>query len=110
MICNFETFNKPDIIKLLEFIDEENMISRGSIGQSVEAIISSLPNCDALLIEIINDKEISMFLRECAVLIFGYHKQKDSITMLMMLSDQGSWYAGELASFMKENRWIDPYA
>lgn len=107
---HFETFHKLDIKKLLEFIDEENMISRGSIGQSVEAIITSLPNCDALLAEIVNDKTISMFLRECAVLIFGYHNQKDAINMLMMLSDQGSWYAGELASFLKENGLIDPYA
>lgn len=51
-----------------------------------------------------------MFVRECAVLIFGYHKQKDAIPLLLMLSDQGSWYAGELALFLKENGWIDPYA
>jgi hypothetical protein len=106
----FEKFNKPDVIKLLGFIDEENMISRGSIGQSVEAIISSLSKRDALLIEIINDRAISMFLRECAALIFAYHKQNDATTILMMLSDQGSRYAGELASFMKKNGWIDPYA
>lgn len=40
---HFEAFSKADVIKLLEFVHEENMISRGSIGQSVEAIISSLP-------------------------------------------------------------------
>ena len=107
---HFKTFDKTDVIKLLQFIDEENMISRGSIGQSVEAIISSLPKRDALLTEIITDNTITMFLRECAVLIHGYHNQKDSIPLLIMLSDQGSWYASELALFMKENGWIDPYA
>jgi hypothetical protein len=106
---HFEDFSRADVIKLLAFIDEENMISRGSIGQSVEAIVSSLSKRDVLLIEIINDKAITMFIRECAALIFGYHKQKDSIPLLLMLSDQGSWYAGELALFMKENGWIDPY-
>jgi len=106
----FDEFNKQDIAKLLSFIDEENGIARGSLGQSVEAIISSLSNRDSLLLEIVQDSQLAIFLRESAALIYAYHHQKDALPVLKVLSDQGSWYAGELFSFMRENGWIDPYA
>ncbi len=38
----FDEFDKQEVVKLLSFINEENGIARGSLGQSVEAIISSL--------------------------------------------------------------------
>lgn len=106
----FSEFGKQDIVKLLSFIDEENGISRGSLGQSVEAVISSLPNRDQLLLEIIQDSQLPIFLRECAALIYAYHNQKEALPILKSLSEQGSWYAGELFSFIGENGWIDPYA
>lgn len=106
----FDEFNKQDVEKLLSFIDEERGIARGSLGQSVEAIISSLSNRDNLLLEIIQDSQLAVFIRENAALIYAYHHQKEALTVLKALSDQGSWYAGDLFSFMRENGWIDPYA
>jgi len=106
----FDRFNKQDVEKLLSFIDEENGIARGSLGQSVEAIISSLSNRDSLLLEIIQDDQLAVFIRECAALIYAYHHPNEALTVLKALSDQGSWYAGELFSFIRENGWINPYA
>ena len=106
----FGEFSKQDIVKLLSFIDEENGIARGSLGQSVEAIISSFPDRDNLLLEIIQDSQLPVFVRECAALIYAYHLQKAALPVLKSLSDQGSWYAGELFSFIRENSWFDPYA
>ena len=60
----FEGFDKRDVAKLLSFIDEETGISRGSIGQSVEAIISSLSNRDRLLLEVADDNGLPPCLRE----------------------------------------------
>jgi hypothetical protein len=106
----FGEFNKQDIVKLLSFIDDENGIARRSLGQSVEAIVSSLPNRDDLLLEIVQDDRLAIFLRECAALIYAYHFQKEALPILKALSDKGSWYAGELLSFIQKNGWIDPYA
>jgi hypothetical protein len=106
----FEEFDKSDIGKLLSFIGEETGISRGSIGQSVEAIISSLSNRDRLLFEVIDDVTVPMPSREYAALIYAYHNQQAALPLLRHLSEQGSWYAGELHSYLKENGSVDPYA
>ncbi len=76
----------------------------------MEAIISSLSNRDSLLLEIIQDRQLGISLRESAALIYAYHHQKEALPVLKVLSDQGSWYAGEVFSFMRENGWIDAYA
>jgi len=72
-------FTKKDVIKLLHFIDEETMISRGSLGQSVEAIISIIPNYSKYLEEIIADKGIHIKIREVAAVKYAYHHGKNSI-------------------------------
>jgi hypothetical protein len=106
----FDEFDKQDVIKLLSFIDEEVGICRGSIGQSVEAIISFLSNRDELLTEIMEDADLYMHLREVAVLIFAFNNEKVAIPFLKILSSQGSWYTGELLSFINEYGGINPYA
>lgn len=106
----FDEFNKQDVEKLLCFIDKERGIARGTLGQSAEAIISSLSKRDNFLLEIIQDSQLAMSVRESAALIYAYHHQKEALPVLKALSDQGSWYAGELVSFMQRNGWIDPYA
>ncbi len=104
-----KNFNKTDIIKLLHFIDEENMISRGSLGQSVEAIISSIPNFLTYLEDIIRDKSFDIKLREFAAIIFAYHTGEDSIKTLSIITPAESWYIQELISHLKEFGEFDPY-
>lgn len=57
------TFDKDDVVKLLRFIDE-NGLNRGSIGQSVEAIISLVPERRAIFQEISTDEDLPISLRE----------------------------------------------
>lgn len=106
----FGNFQKNEIVKLLSFIDEEGSISRGSIGQSVEAIISSLSNRNSLLLEVIKDHSLPIFTRECASLIFSYHNHKKALPVLENLVKDGSWYAGEIINYLNEYGFIDPYA
>ena len=102
-------FAKYDIEKLLHFIDEENMISRGSLGQSVEAIVSSVPNFLEYLEQIIKDKTQEIKIREFAAIIYAYHKDIDSINILSTISKNESWYIQELINHIREFGDFDPY-
>lgn len=102
--------DKTEILKLLAFIDEENMIQRGTLGQSVEAIISSIPNCDKLLEEIVKSKGIELQLREYAAIIYAFHNGKNSLTLLDEFKDTDSWYIPELIAYIKKYKWFNPYA
>jgi hypothetical protein len=102
-------FKQRDIEKLLHFVDEENMISRGSLGQSVEAIISSVPNFLIYLEDIIKDKSQEIKIREFAAIIYAYHKGVDSIRILSAITTDKSWYIQELISHIKEFGEFDPY-
>jgi hypothetical protein len=66
LLCRF---GKPEVIKLLSCIEEETGIERGSIGQSVEAIVSSLPEVGPILANISGDTSLPAFTRECAAFI-----------------------------------------
>lgn len=105
----FEKFRKREVVKLLSFIDEENLISRGSIGQSVQSIISSLTNRDQLLLEVIKDISLPLFIRECSALIFAYHNGKKALPLLEKLADEGSWYAGDLIDLLSAYGFVDLY-
>lgn len=104
-----QKFNKDDILKLLHFVDEENMISRGSLGQSVEAIIASIPNFSIHLKEIIEDNKVDIKIREVAAVIFAYHNGKASIKVLKKIRTNESWYIPELIKHLKEFDNFDPY-
>jgi hypothetical protein len=102
-------FTKNNIEKLLHFIDEENMISRGSLGQSVEAIVSSVPNFLEYLEQIIKDNTQEIKIREFAALIYAYHLGVNSIEVLLSISANQSWYIQELINHIKEFGVFDPY-
>lgn len=102
-------FKESDIEKLLDFVDEENMISRGSLGQSVEAIISSVPNFMIYLEDIIKDKSKEIKIREFAAIIYAYHKGIDSIPILSTIMPNESWYIQELIAHIKKFGEFDPY-
>lgn len=103
-------FGCTELIKLISFIDEETVISRGSFGQSVEAIISSLPNVERLLDDIAREPRQAMFIRERAALILAMNVGRDALPILVNLAEAGSWYAGELARHVDEYGAINPYA
>jgi hypothetical protein len=103
------TFGRPEVLKLLHFIDQENMISRGTLGQSVEAIITSLPEPTPFLKAIAEDSSIPLFRRECAALIYAIHNRVESLPLLARLAASGSSYAQELLEHVKEYGSVNPY-
>lgn len=98
------------VIKLLSFVDPEGQISRGTLGQSVEAIISSLPGAVSMLREIVGSKAVEMQLREYAVLILAMKEGANALADLAKLENEGSWYAGEISMQVKEYGGVNPYA
>jgi hypothetical protein len=103
-------FGRKEILKLLGLIDTENGISRGATGQSVEAIISSLPAARAILPDIATDEGVDMFQRECAALILAMNRSPAALPALKCLAESGSWYAQELINQLIEYGDLNPYA
>lgn len=99
-------FTQDDIIKLLYFIDE-NDISRGTVGQCVEAIISVIEKHDEYLKNIILDDKLPMVLRERAGVIYAYYNKRKSLDTLG--SVQGSHVIDLVVSHIKEFGCIDLY-
>jgi hypothetical protein len=106
---HFSRFGVPEVVKLLNLADESGF-SRGSIGQSVEAIISSLPNCSTFLEEILSQKSYPIEIRERAALIYAMHEPAKSLPFMQGLSSEGSDFMGELAEYVRENGGFNPYA
>lgn len=103
-------FTVTDVIKLLSFIDQEEQIGRGTLGQSIEAVISSLPNASNMLREIIRSAEVEILIREFAALILAINESSGALPELSVLEEAGSWHAGEIARHLKEYGSINPYA
>ncbi len=103
------TFGKEQILKLLAFVDEENRIARGTLGQSVEAIVSFIPNFEKFLEEIIKDNKMEIHLREVASIIYSYHKGKESIELLKTIPKEESMYIPELIKHLIKYGCLDLY-
>jgi len=103
-------FRVKQVIKMLTFVDPEQQFGRGTLGQSVDAIISSLPEAEAMLHEIVHSPEVEMPIREYAVVILAMNQGKGALGDLQYLHEAGSWYAGELAHHIEEFGMLNPYA
>lgn len=103
-------FEIKHVIKLLSFINPEQQISRGTLGQSVEAIISSLPNVTDKLHKIIESKDVEMHYRESVALILAMNEAEAAIPYLIALEKEGSWPAGDICRHVKEYGGINPYS
>lgn len=103
-------FEIQHVTKLLSFIDPEGQIGRGTLGQSIEAIVSSLPHASGVLREIIGSSELEMHLRESAALILAMKERAKALPELAALEKDGSWYAGEISRHINEYGGINPYA
>ena len=106
----FAQFTVQDVTKLLSFIDQEEQIGRGTIGQSIEAVISSLPDASQMLREIVRSTTVELSIRESAVLILAMNEATAALPELALLEEAGSWHAGEIALHIKEYGGINPYA
>jgi hypothetical protein len=107
---HFSKFGVPEVVKLLGLVDEESGFSRGSIGQSVEALISSLPKCSAFLEEILLQKSHPIEIRERAALIYAMNEPQASLPFLKQLGSEGSEFMEDLYEHVKEMGGFNPYA
>jgi hypothetical protein len=105
----FAQFGFGEVIKLLSFIDEENAISRGSIGQSVEAIASSLPRAAELMRQVLATDDLPLFMRECAAVILAMHEGREALVDIAPLVHAGSSAAAEIIDQLRKYGAINPY-
>jgi Domain of unknown function (DUF4365) len=105
----FNKFGRAEVLRLLEFVDSETFISRGSIGQSVEAVVSSLDTGITTCEEIAKGNSIPLFPRECAGMIFAMHRKRDALPVLELLVKRGSLYAEQMIEAIRECGGIYPY-
>lgn len=103
-------FGKIEILKLLDFIDEENSIARGTIGQSVEAIISIIPNFQTYLKEIIETDDLDLKFIEFAAIIYAFHLGTESLNVLKAIPEDKSWFIPGLINHIEEYEEFNPYA
>ena len=97
-----ERFGRRELIKLLDCIDE-NGIDRGSIGQSVVAIIECLEESGPTLAGVSRDRSLPVVTRESATLIVAMRHGSDAIPIFMELARSGSeTFAPELISILRQ--------
>jgi hypothetical protein len=107
------SFDTSDIAKLLSLIDDRG-IARGTIGQSVEAVVSSIPNAKEYLAAIIKDADFPIEIRESACLIYIYNNKgtarqlQNNLEMLEIIAGE-SEQAKLLSDHLKEYGWVSPY-
>jgi hypothetical protein len=80
-------FTKSELKKLLLFIDEKG-ITRGSVGQNVETIITSIPKSNAILKDIILNDQEPFSIREWSALIIAQNLAIDSIDIIKSIADK----------------------
>ena len=102
-------FGAGEVLKLISFINPEAQIARGTLGQSVEAIISSLPSSSALLRQVIESPISNQTEKEFAALILAMNEAEEAIPDLTRLEGAGSWYAGEIRKHIEQFGEINPY-
>ncbi|WP_299978894.1 DUF4365 domain-containing protein [Desulfobacula sp.] len=86
-------------IRLLYFVDE-NGFYRGSLGQCVEAIISTIPTKALILSNISKDNSNDLEIRKSALMLYLWYTQKDSVNTLKELSENDSEIS-EFAEYLK---------
>lgn len=84
-------YNKATVIKLLSIIGD-NMICRGSIGQSIEAILSKVKNINSYLADIITEDSTSADIIKNASIILACYIGKKSLPLLKKAYEKNMIY------------------
>lgn len=96
-------FSKDDIIKMITFVDEENLIARGTPGQSVKAIVSIIDNVQEKLFEIIADKNIELHIRAVAALLYTYNKGHKIEDVKKLFDEDKPWFVHVMIDTIQED-------
>ena len=83
--------NTDELIKMLSVIDE-NGIQRGTIGQCIEAIISSINNSDKILKKIIKDEDLEEEIINGAITILAFNYSEEFKIAVGKGEIQNNWY------------------
>ena len=86
LYSRFANFDHEDVLKLLAFVDE-NGFQRGSLGQSVIAIVSLVDNRTSILAEIVEDAKIDTDIRIDALVLLTHYSPDIADSMLQRLSE-----------------------
>lgn len=103
-----EKLNKTTVLKLINLIDLDEGIVRGSIGQSVEAILSAVNDIENYLIEFIKDRNLALETREIASAILAYYQGEKSITTIESIASE-SEIATQIIEFLREYKSFNFY-
>jgi len=102
-------FKKSDVIKFLSLIEEGIGFQRGTIGQSIEAILSKVNRIENILAEIIREKNTDLIIRHSAAVIYAYYLQEKSLKLLETFTEEESWLIPTLVEHIKEFKCYDLY-
>jgi hypothetical protein len=102
------SLNKETVLKLLRLIDLDEGIVRGSIGQSVEVILSNINKIETYLTEIIDDVNIELEIKELASAVLAYYKGVKSIKTIEKLVPE-SEIINEIIAFLKKYKSFNFY-
>ena len=94
---------------MLSLINEESLISRGTIGQSIDAILSNSNGINKKLeIIIINISETET-IRTAASIIYAFKNQEESIPFLSKFNEDQLWSASQITKSLIEYQYFNPY-
>lgn len=103
-----KVLKKETVLKLLRFTDLGEGITRGSLEQTIEAILSSINNIESYLAEIIESKSIELEVRELSCAILAYYEGVNSIKTINKIASK-SQFVGEIITFLKAYKSYDLY-
>ncbi|ARV13988.1 DUF4365 domain-containing protein [Polaribacter sp. SA4-12] len=109
VLKKIQMFDKSQVIKLLNQIDEEDNISRGTIGQSIEAIISKVNSKREILESILTDDYIDLNIKQLCTLLYGYYFKKNSLEFLNKINNNDNWIISETIEQINEYGQIELY-
>jgi len=94
-------FEIQDVAKLLEtaWLDEDNLMQRGSLGQSVGVIITAIPRYEQHLIELIMDSKQSYEVRFAAIILADEFGMGSVLRAVALSLDSKTW--GDLQEAVK---------
>ncbi|MPM25322.1 hypothetical protein SDC9_71813 [bioreactor metagenome] len=100
--------NTNEVTKILSSIDE-NGIERGTIGQCIEAIISSINKSDRILKEIIRNEALEEEVINSAITILAYNYPEEFNLAVSNGEITKNWYVELIINSFQEYGGFDLY-
>jgi len=103
---------RDNIIRLFLLMNDDDCFERGSLGQSVEAIISLIDDKMDILSSIASDMTLEPRVRDNAVMLFAYYGQEDVLEELKEIAsvDTGpDRWAPQLVEQLKKEGYVYLY-